>query len=608
MNDAPGLLYIDLETGFVGDVEMPERNRFSERHYVELSPMPGDPTQTPHSVYSRVLKPIVMALHNGLPTQDELAFSAMTLGDSRDLYYHWPAENVVEVVTPERLKSFRNHRRLLNAYWGWRNFRRGIAVNKNDLALRVKSNLGRAKRKAATIAPAALTAPAPRRRTVGVGAPDPERFSFLKEEADGRLVAQGRGLYVRLDYWAKLKGGGSYGHTVYQVKALNKASTGGVQCIHSSNFQLLAEFGVHQIITPSIVTNADEFSLVEAGEAYEPLIASLIRYYKPAFVFERLVLGNAAAARACAALGVPYIAEFNGSELTMSKVFGGRDMNNAEKLQAIETESFRLADIISVVSDPVKDAVVAHGVSPEKVLVNPNAVDLDSYKPLSPEDRATLRASLGFSPDDVVLGFCGTFGGWHGIEVLADAMPAIAAARAQAKFLLIGDGGFKHLVTSAIDKAGIGDRVKDVGMVPQQEAARILAACDIFLSPHSKNMGDKPFFGSPTKLFEYMAYGAGIVCSDLVQLGEVMSPGVRLDAAAKAPAEARSVLVAPGSAEELARAAMLLIDDEGLRNLIGRNARTAAEKYYTWDGHVQALWRFALGRPPGGYHDDRWNR
>jgi glycosyltransferase involved in cell wall biosynthesis len=121
-------------------------------------------------------------------------------------------------------------------------------------------------------------------------------------------------------------------------------------------------------------------------------------------------------------------------------------------------------------------------------------------------------------------------------------------------------------------------------------------------------MGDKPFFGSPTKLFEYMAYGVGIVCSDLVQLGEVMRPAVRLDAPEAAPAEARSVLVSPGSADELTRAAILLIDDEALRLRIGRSARAAAEKYYTWDEHVQALWRFALGRPPGGYHDDRANK
>lgn len=605
MSDLSSLLYLDLESGFVGDADGAGFERFSERHYVELTPRGADPAQTPYTAYPHQIRPVVLALHNGLPTQEELAFSATVLSDGRPLFYHWPAENVVEVVTPERLKSFRLHRRVVNAYWGWRKFRRGFAVNRADLALRVRSNAARVRRRLgaavssfsvpATFRPLAV----PRSTT-----PGPDRFSFLKE-ADGRLVAEGRGLYVRLDYWAKLKGGGSYGHTVYQVRALDKASTEPMICVLSSNYQLLADYGVHQIVVPATSPLADEFALVTTGESYAGVIAALIRFYKPAFVFERLVLGNAVTARACAEAGVPYIAEFNGSELTMSKVFGGRAMNNADKLQAIEKECFDLADIISVVSEPVKETVVALGVPAGKILVNPNSVDLEAYGPLAADERRALRTSLGFSDDDVVLGFCGTFGGWHGIEVLAESMPAIAAARPQAKFLLIGDGGFKHLVRDAVLTANIEDRVRDVGMVAQREAARLLAACDIFLSPHSRNMGDKPFFGSPTKLFEYMAYGIGIVCSDLVQLGEVMRPALMVNEPENAPVDARSVLVAPASSEELTKGALLLIDDRSLSRRLGRNARLAAEKYYTWDQHVQSLWRFALGRAPGGYHEDR---
>jgi len=44
---------------------------------------------------------------------------------------------------------------------------------------------------------------------------------------------------------------------------------------------------------------------------------------------------------------------------------------------------------------------------------------------------------------------------------------------------------------------------------------------DILLSPHVPlEDGKRPFFGSPTKLFEYMAMGNGIVASRLGQIGE----------------------------------------------------------------------------------------
>jgi glycosyltransferase involved in cell wall biosynthesis len=131
----------------------------------------------------------------------------------------------------------------------------------------------------------------------------------------------------------------------------------------------------------------------------------------------------------------------------------------------------------------------------------------------------------------------------------------------------------------------------------------------VLLSPHSKNMGDAPFFGSPTKLFEYMAYGVGIVCSDLVQLGEVMRPALTLRdrGTGQDTGLARSVLVEPASTDELVAATLWLASDPTLRSKLGRNAQTAAAQYYSWDVHVQSLLRFASGEAPIGYHVDRRN-
>lgn len=585
--------YVSLERGTLGLVPGDGFERLSERHYLTLEPEGAMPVTFDYVRNRAPHTDVILALEGGLPAPQDMEIARLAIASGRRAYFHWPHENAIEVVTDERLDSFALHRKVANLYWRWRALRKGAQQGRRD----------RRMMRSYTPAPEITTTPAP--APASPAAPAHAPMTFLSDQGD-RIVANGRGLYIRLDYWAKLKGGGSYGHTCYQAKALNNASTDGLISVTASEFALLKDLGIHQIVVPSRSEFADEFTLVENGAAYQPVIDGLLALYKPAYVFERLVLGNASVARACKRLGIPYIAEFNGSELTMSREFGGREMNNAEVLQAIETESFQLADIISVVSQPVKDEVVALGIAPEKILVNPNGVDLESYHPLPDDERAKLRAELGFGPDDVVLGFCGTFGGWHGIEVLAEAMPQIAAARPNAKFLLIGGGNFKHLVTDKISETGIAGRVVDAGMVPQREAARLLAACDVFLSPHSRNMGLKPFFGSPTKLFEYMAYGIGIVCSDLVQLGEVMRPALTLanrDGARRT--DARSVLVRPASVEDLVEATIWLVDEPDLRRILGANALAAARDYYSWDVHVQSLWEFALGREPGGYNKDR---
>ena len=99
-------------------------------------------------------------------------------------------------------------------------------------------------------------------------------------------------------------------------------------------------------------------------------------------------------------------------------------------------------------------------------------------------------------------------------------MPAV-------KFLLIGDGTHKPQLDAEVERHGLDDRVRRVGRVPQAEGARLLKACDIYVSPHNSHMVDSRFFGSPTKIFEYMAMGGGIVASDLEQIGEVLSPALR---------------------------------------------------------------------------------
>ncbi len=90
---------------------------------------------------------------------------------------------------------------------------------------------------------------------------------------------------------------------------------------------------------------------------------------------------------------------------------------------------------------------------------------------------------------------------------------------------MIGAGPELGEAKRVIDAAGFTEAVIFTGLVAQEEGPSYLAACDILVSPHVPNADGTPFFGSPTKLFEYMAMGRGIVASDLDQIGEVLRHG-----------------------------------------------------------------------------------
>ncbi|MFC1718692.1 glycosyltransferase, partial [Candidatus Poribacteria bacterium] len=177
----------------------------------------------------------------------------------------------------------------------------------------------------------------------------------------------------------------------------------------------------------------------------------------------------------------------------------------------------------------------------------------------------------------IVIGFIGTFGPWHGVEVLAKVIKPVIEKRKDVHFLIIGDGALMGDVCSIIEEDRVESFATLTGLVPQEEAPEYLAACDIFASPHVPNPDGTPFFGSPTKLFEFMAMSRGTVASNLDQIGEVLEHG------------RTAWLVRPGDVSDLANGIIKLVEDENLRTRLGENARQEVIEKYTWERNVEKV-------------------
>lgn len=195
-------------------------------------------------------------------------------------------------------------------------------------------------------------------------------------------------------------------------------------------------------------------------------------------------------------------------------------------------------------------------------------------------DGGEIRSKYRLN-DTTVIGFIGTFGRWHGAEILAEAFGILLREhpeyRKTVRLMMIGDGLKMPVVKTCLANDGAADYTVLTGLVPQQEGPKHLAACDILVSPHRPNQDGTPFFGSPTKLFEYMAMGKGIVASDLDQIGDILEHGKT------------AWMVKAGDPRSLKEGIRTLIDDGPLRKNLGAAARSEVVKNYTWKEHTRKI-------------------
>jgi glycosyltransferase involved in cell wall biosynthesis/ubiquinone/menaquinone biosynthesis C-methylase UbiE len=559
----------------------------TERHHLALGVSSATNPMNPIEALRRAdnVGGVVVGMTAGVPDRPRLQLIAAALARGLRVWLYWPAEHAVEYVDAERFRSLRRHRYVLLAME--KIGRRVSHLVEARLRLRPGQRWiygGRF-----PVSRDELLSDLERRRLDARPVP----FRDLRGAPSASRPLDG-GLYLRTDFWVRMVSGGSYGHTCYVAKEL-ATSTRRFACLLPQRYDLLDALGVPQAVMDSPTGAIDEDAMATASEHYYPIVKTACALARPSFIYERLCLGNWVAATISRELQIPYIVEYNGSEIAMQRGYSGTQPYYTDVFLAGEAFAFRQATAISVISEPVRADLVSRGVDARKILVNPNGADLDSYARPSAEEARAVRRELGFRDDECVVCFTGTFGWWHGVDVLGAAIPRICREMLSVRVLLIGDGNYKAQLDEQIASHQLNDRVVSVGRVPQAEGARLLKAADIFVSPHSRHMVDGKFFGSPTKVFEYMAMGGGIVASALEQIGEVLSPALRPSDLARPDlrvTDERAVLCAPGDVDEFVAGVVGLARRPALISALGRNARGAVEACYSWKRHVERLWAF----------------
>lgn len=379
--------------------------------------------------------------------------------------------------------------------------------------------------------------------------------------------------YIRSDFWLKESSpNGAVAHTEGVVNSLVKQGYD-VDVISTYPMSFIKQCHSFQTCTPNGWTTG--ISELEEMEYNRQLFGFLKRTdEKPDIVYQRYGRNNYAGLMYARYLGVPFVLEYNGSEIWMSKNWM-RPLRYEPMTEEIESCVLTHADLVVGNAEAFRKELLSRGVEMDRILIIPNGVDPDRFTPSI--SGMEIRKRFGIKDQEIIVSFVGSFGPWHGAEILAKTISIVESQNPNVKYLFVGDGGRLDAVKEIVSDCGVSDKALFVGFVDRNLVSEYLAASDILVSPQVPNPDGTPFFGSPTKLFEYMSMGKAIIASDLDQIGSILT------------SQENAILISPGNISQLADAILVLANDPVLRARLGNNARNAVVGKYSWDRHVQSI-------------------
>lgn len=216
-----------------------------------------------------------------------------------------------------------------------------------------------------------------------------------------------------------------------------------------------------------------------------------------------------------------------------------------------------LVDAVAVNSPAASEELVTRfRVPPAKVVDVGAGIDVARFA--SARRDAHLAAALGLGGGPVV-GIVAKLSPVKGHDRFLDAAARVARERADARFLVVGDGPLRRDLEERARSLGVAERVVFAGA--REDVPSLLALMSAFvLSSESE--------GSPNAVMEAMAAGVPVVATDVGGVASVVG-----DSGAAA-------LVPAGDADALARGVLRVLSDQSAAAGMGAAGRRWAEEHH----------------------------
>jgi len=216
----------------------------------------------------------------------------------------------------------------------------------------------------------------------------------------------------------------------------------------------------------------------------------------------------------------------------------------------------RRFDLVVAVSAEIAETLRRAGISPEKIRVIDNGIDVASLETAAP----TLRRDLGLDSKCILVGAIGRLSPEKGSDVFVVAARIVVQQHPEVKFVVVGDGPERKKLEELTREYGLQGKLFWAGR--RDDMPGVYASLDIQVQPSLKE-------GLPMTILEGLAAGKPIVAT---RVGAVKTVIIN---------EHTGLLVNPGSADEIASAVARLIQDSSLRTCLGQAGRARVKANFS---------------------------
>ena len=183
----------------------------------------------------------------------------------------------------------------------------------------------------------------------------------------------------------------------------------------------------------------------------------------------------------------------------------------------LERRNLEAADLVVAVSKAVQKHAIQAGSTVEKTVVIPNGVDVRRFRRAA-NARKLVKETV--SSDNFVVGMVCSFRPFHGVDLLIEATKQLGTKIPNLMVNIVGDGPEFGYIKKLVKDCGLEKIIKLDGVINHDDLPRKVARFDIAVAPYR---GHHNVYGSPMKIYEYMASGRPMVCSRWGEAGKFLT-------------------------------------------------------------------------------------